>query len=145
MTDVGDPNEFVDSQGVQLTNVTDSKTYIQTLSVQPANLDHSVHFHQLTNDQVEKTFGLTNASFDVLMMVTTTELGELITLSAPVQAQLTTKTWKIDLIDQSGGAGGTTTLEGTAVISSLKVIDDGIGSVTVQFTLDFVSEEFINP
>ena len=83
-TRVGDESGFVDTQGLEVENTTDGLIYDQVLSVSPANADHNMNFHQLTNDTVDKTFSLTNAAFDVVMMVTQPELTALLNLSVPI-------------------------------------------------------------
>ncbi len=135
---VGDESGFVDTQGLQVENVTDGLIYEQVLSVTPANVDHSMNFHQLTNDSVDKTFGLTNASFEVVMMVTQPELELLLNLTIPVSAQLPSRVWSVSLSDQSDR---TTILSGEAVVKNIKILDTGLGSVQISFSLEFTSRQ----
>lgn len=131
---VGDESGFVDTQGIQIENITDALIYEQVLSVSPANIDHTMSFHQLTNDTVEKLFGLTDAAFEVIMMVTQPELNVLLTLSLPTTAQLTEKEWAVHLTDQSNR---TTLVSGDAVIRNLRILDTGLGSVQLSLSLEF--------
>lgn len=137
---VGDESGFVDTQGLEVENVTDGLIYDQVLSVSPADADHNMNFHQLTNDTVDKTFSLTNAAFDVIMMVTQPELAALVNLAIPVQAQLAIKNWAVSITDQSNR---TTILSGDAAMKEFKIIDTGLGAVQLQIRLEFVSGQNI--
>jgi len=135
---VGEQSGFVDTQGIEVENVTDGLIYEQVLSVTPANIDHSMNFHQLTNDAVEKTFALTNAAFDVVMMVTIPELPLLLNLTIPVVAQLPNRNWSVSLTDQSNR---TTILSGDAIVKNIRILDTGLGSVQISFSLEFISQQ----
>lgn len=139
-TRVGDESGFVDTQGLEVENVTDGLIYDQVLSVSPADADHNMNFHQLTNDTVDKTFSLTNAAFDVVMMVTQPELAALVNLAIPVQAQLAIKNWAVSITDQSNR---TTILSGDAAMKEFKILDTGLGAVQLQIRLEFVSGQNI--
>lgn len=136
----GDESGFIDTQGIEVENVTDEIIYEQVLSVTPANVDHSMNFHQLTNDSVDKTFGLTNAAFDVVMMATQPELQLLLNLTIPVLAQLPSRLWSVSLTDQSNR---TTVLSGDAIVKNIKILDTGLGSVQISFSLEFTSRQEI--
>lgn len=139
-TPTGTSDGFVDTQGFQLKlkNVNDDDTisFTQVLSLTPAKIEHSVDFNQLTNDTVEKLFGLTDAAFDVKMMVTQPEINLLLGLALPVNAELPSRFWTVTLTDVSGGS---TDIEGDAFVSKLDIIDPGVGFATLEMTLDFVS------
>jgi len=135
-TRVGDESGFVDTQGLEVEQTTDGLIYDQVLSVTPADVDHNMNFHQLTNDTVDKTFSLTNAAFAIVMMVTQPELNDLLNLVIPVQAQLTTKGWEIRITDQSNR---TTVISGTAGMKDLKFLDTGLGAVQLSFRLEFLN------
>ena len=83
-TRVGDESGFIDTQGLEVENKTDGLIYDQVLSVSPADADHNMNFHQLTNDTVDKTFSLTNVAFDIVMMATQPELTGLFNLAIPI-------------------------------------------------------------
>jgi len=135
-TRVGDEAGFVDTQGLEVEQTTDGLIYDQVLSVSPADADHNMNFHQLTNDTVDKTFSLTNAAFDIVMMVTQPELNDLLNLALPVQAELTTKDWAVRITDQSNR---TTVLSGVAAMKELKILDTGLGAVQIQIRLEFLN------
>ena len=137
-TRVGGESGFVDTQGLQVENTTDGLIYEQVLSVSPANADHNMNFHQLTNDTVDKTFSLTNAAFDIVMMVTQPELGVLLNLAIPVQAQLAIRNWAVSMTDQSNR---TTILSGDAAMKEFKILDTGLGEVQLEIRLEFVSSQ----
>ena len=141
MTNVGSPDNFIDTQGVVLENITDSLIYDQSLSIVPAEITHSMDFNQLTNDTVEKLFGLTDAAFEVEMMVTQPELSDLIALSLQINAKLATRFWSVSITSVSGN---TTVIDGTAAISKLSIVDPGVGFATIELTLDFVTTATIS-
>ena len=136
MSEVGSPNNFVDTQGVVLENLTDGLIYDQSLSIVPAEITHSMDFNQLTNDNVEKLFGLTDAAFEVEMMVTQPELLALFNLTTPVGAQLPSREWEIRMTDVSNN---TSKVSGSAILNELRINDDGISFMTLRFKLEFVS------
>ncbi len=137
---VGDEDGFIDTQGLELEQTTDGLIYSQVLSVTPADIDHNMFFHQLTNDTVDKTFSLTNPAFDVVMMATQPELAGLFNLAVPINARLPEKVWEIRITDQSNR---TTVLEGTAVLKTIKILDTGLGSVELSLRLEFLNREEI--
>jgi hypothetical protein len=136
MSDVGSPDNFIDTQGVVLENVTEGNIYDQVISIAPIEATHSMDFNQLTNDTVEKLFGLTNASFEVEMMATQPEILGLFNLTTPIGAQIPSNEWEIRLTDVSNN---TTTVSGTAILNEFRIIDDGISFMTIRFKLEFVS------
>jgi len=137
---VGEEAGFIDTQGIELENTTDGLIYDQVLSVTPADIDHNMFFHQLTNDTVDKTFSLTNPAFDVVMMATQPELAVLFNLSIPIEARLPEKKWEVRLTDQSNR---TSILSGTAVLKNLKIMDTGLGSVELSLRLEFLNRQDI--
>jgi len=137
---VGDEAGFIDTQGLEVENTSDGLIYEQALSVTPADIDHNMFFHQLTNDTVDKTFSLTNPAFDVVMMATQPELAGLFNLTIPINARLPEKEWEVRLTDQSNR---TTVLEGTAVLKTIKILDTGLGSVQLSLRLEFLNREAI--
>jgi len=145
-TIVGEPEEFVDTQGFAVMfeepdPSTDTTEYRQVLSVIPAQIKHNVDFNSLTSDAVEKLFSLTDAAFEIIMMVTQPELANLITLSLQVNAQLPTRFWSVTLTSVSGNS---TVIDGTAAVSKLSIIDPGVGFATIELTLDFVTTATIS-
>ena len=136
MSDVGFPANFIDTQGIFLENQTDSLIYDQVLSMTPVNISHSMELNQLTNDTVEKLFGLTDAVLAVEMLATQPELLALFQLTVPTDAKLPSRVWKATLADVSNN---TQTITGTATLTDLEVIDDGVSFATLKFNLEFFS------
>lgn len=137
-TRVGDESGFIDTQGLEVENKTDGLIYDQVLSVSPADADHNMNFHQLTNDTVDKTFSLTNVAFDVVMMATQPELAALLNLTVVVVSELPQRNWEVRITDQSNR---TTTLSGDAIIKNLKIIDVGLGAVQIEIRLEFINRQ----
>ena len=140
-TPIGKPDSFVDTQGFKLLvkdvdPSDDTQSFTQVLSLVPAKIQHSVDFNQLTNDTVDKVFGLTDASFEVKLMLTQQEIAFLLSLSLPTDAQLEVREWTIQITDVSKR---TTDIVGDAAMSKFDIIDPGVGLATAEFTLDFVS------
>ncbi len=140
MSQVGEAAGYIDTQGLVLTNVSDAKEYVKVLTIAPANIEHTRHFHQLTNDTVEKTFGMTDASFEITMLATQPELADLFNLTIVTTATIPVKNWQIAMTDQSNR---TTLLDGNASMSNLRVQDKGVGFLELAFRLDFISEEIV--
>jgi len=136
MSDVGSPDNFIDTQGIALENQTDSLIYDQILSITPVNISNSVEINQLTNDTVEKLFGLTDAVIEVEMMATQPELLALFQLTLPSGAKLPSKIWQARLADVSNNIQ---TITGTASLTNLEIIDDGVSFATLKFNLEFFS------
>jgi len=141
MSDVGSPDNFIDTQGISLENQTDGDIYDQILSMTPANISNSVEINQLTNDTVEKLFGLTDAVIAVEMMATNPEVLALLELTLPSGAQLPSRIWKASLADVSNNIQ---TITGTATLTDLEIIDDGISFATLKFNLEFFSGSTIS-
>ena len=141
MSDVGFPQNFIDTQGISLENQTDGDIYDQILSMTPVNISNSMELNQLTNDTVEKLFGLTDAIIEVEMMATQPELLDLFQLTLPTGAQLPSKIWKASLADVSNNIQ---TITGTASLTNLEIIDDGISFATLKFKLEFFSGSTIS-
>jgi len=136
MTNVGSPENFIDTQGVTLENQTDGLVYDQVLSMTPVNISHSMELNQLTNDTVEKLFGLTDAVLAVEMLATQPELLALFQLTVPTDAKLPSRVWRARLADVSNNFQ---TVTGTATLTDLEVIDDGVSFATLKFNLEFFS------
>jgi hypothetical protein len=134
---VGVEANFVDTQGLTLENVTDGLIYDQVLTLDAIDILHSVKFHQLTNDTVEKILSLSDSSVGVTMLVTQPELALLVNLSTQTAAQSPERNWNVNITDQSTN---TTTLGGIAKISEFKIIDSGVGLATIKMTLDFITD-----
>jgi len=129
-------NQFADTQDVKVENVTDGKVYKQTLSANPIEVMHAVEMNRLRDNRVEKLFDLTDAKWEVRMIMTEPDFNALFTLSIPVSGVLPTKEWKITMTSQSGTS---VNMKGDASLSMLRVIDTGVGIVEVVIQLDFSS------
>jgi len=133
----GSPDNFLDTQGLVIENVTDGIIYQQALTINAIDIEHAMHFHQLTNDCVEKLFSRTNAQIEVTMMVTVPQLQALFSLATQTAAENPSRTWRATLTDVSGT---TQIFEGLAIISQFNIVDPGVGFATIFLRLDFVSE-----
>lgn len=136
-SNVGVEANFVDTQGLTLENVTDGLIYDQVLTLDAIDILHSVKFHQLTNDTVEKILSLTDAQIGVTMLVTEPELALLVNLATQTAAQSPQREWTVHITDQSNN---TTDLGGIAKISEFKIVDAGVGLSTIKMTLDFITD-----
>ena len=136
-SNVGVEANFVDTQGLTLENVTDGLIYNQVLTLDAIDILHSVKFHQLTNDTVEKLFSLADAQVGVTMLVTQPELALLVNLSTQTAAQSPQRNWNVNITDQSNN---TTVLGGIAIISEFKIVDSGVGLSTIKMTLDYITD-----
>ena len=146
-TPVGERKDWVDTQGFALRvkepdPSTDTTEYRHVLSLVPAKISHTVDFNQLTDDTVEKLFSLTDAKFEVVMMLDEVLLPSLLQLTLPVNAQITTRQWTVIMTSDDGG---TAQIQGQAAVSDLNVLDAGVGYATVEFALDFVSAAAVSP
>ncbi len=129
-------NQFVDTQDVQVENVTDSKIYKQVMSANPVEVMHAVEMNRLRDNRVEKLFDLTDAKWEIRMIMTEPDFNALFTLSIPVSGILPTKEWKITMTSQSGTS---VNIKGDASLSMLRVMDTGVGVVEIVIQLDFSS------
>jgi len=129
-------NQFVDTQDVKIENVTDGKVYKQSLAANPVEVMHTVEMNRLRDNRVEKLFDLTDAKWQVRMLVTEPDFKALFTLSIPVSGVLPTKEWKITMTSQSGTS---VNIKGDASLSMLRVIDTGVGVVEIIIELEFSS------
>ena len=132
MGDVGFQQNFVDTQNVRLSNLNTSTTYIQITDL-IMDIDYSMSHHQLTNDEAENVYSLIKGSVYGHMVVTTTEWTDLISLVTDVNGIRQNDIWTVEWIDQSDNEK-TTAFDAT--LSTLRMIDSGIGAVKVFFRLD---------
>jgi len=129
-------NQFVDTQDVRVENVTDGKIYKQAMSANPLEVMHAVEMNRLRDGRVEKLFDLTDAKWEIRMIMTEPDFNELFTLSIPVSSVLPIKEWKITFTSQSGTS---VNIKGDASLSMLRVVDTGVGVVETVIQLDFSS------
>ena len=124
--------EFIDTQDVQLTNVSDGVTYDQLENVRISR-KHVTSFHQLTSDEVDKNFSLTDIMIEGDIIATSSELALLKTLSTMVNAQLPIRNYTVLFTDQSGTP---TSYNGDGFLSIFDPVDSGEGALTWHFVLE---------
>jgi len=132
MVDVGSSDNFVDTQDVSLTNVTDSLTYLQLTDVIP-NITSTVTKHQLTDDTINNVFSLRLHSIQGNMVLTTPQLAALVILTIDVNGVRPLKIWSVSFTDASGLS---TTMSFQAQLKDLRPIDDGSDVVRMFFRLE---------
>lgn len=131
----GVQGDFIDTQDVALTNVSDGITYTQLENVRISKI-HNKSFHQLSDDTVDKNFSLADAIIEGDIIATSQELGLLKTLSRMVNAQLPIRDWQVTYIDQSQVITG---FVGEGFLAMFEPIDSGEGAVTWHFVLQMRS------
>jgi len=132
MSDVGVPANFVDTQDVSLTNVTNSLTYLQLTNVL-FDIDSNVEKNQLTDDTIENVYSLRMNSIQGEMLVTTPQWAALVVLTVDVAGVRPGRLWEVSWTDASGD-NVTTTFFGQ--IKTLRPIDSGIGFVSLFFRIE---------
>ena len=131
MVDVGIPENFVDTQDVSLTNLTDSNTYVQLTDV-TFDIDSTVEKNQLTNDTVDNVFSLYMNFIQGNMVITTSEWADLVTLTADVNGIRPVKIWQVSWTDATGSTKSTSF---NGQLQTLRPIDTGLGSVALFFKI----------
>ena len=132
MVDVGVQANFVDTQQITLTNLTDSLTYIQITDFE-TNIDSNVTKHHLTDDTVDNVFDLYDNYIQGNMWATNPQWAALVTLTVDVAGVRPSKIWQVSETDQSS-SNVTTSIVGQ--IKTLKKIDTGIGAVKLFFRIE---------
>lgn len=128
---------FVDTQNVSLTNNTDVVTYTQATNIRwqtnPGKLTRRIR----TDGVFENLWQPRMPSFEADIMVTEPQLAGLIALTLQSNNQLPIKSWSITMTDNSSNS---TTITGSAQLSSFNFVDPGIGSTTYHIRLEFIEE-----
>lgn len=132
MSDVGVPANFVDTQDVSLTNVTNSLTYLQLTNVL-FDIDSNIEKNQLTDDTIENVYSLRMNSIQGEMIVTTPQWAALVVLTVDSAGVRPGRLWEVSWTDASG-TNVTTTFFGQ--IKTLRPIDSGIGFVSLFFRIE---------
>ena len=132
MVDAGLQANFVDTQQITLTNITDSLTYIQITDFE-TNIDSNVIKHHLTDDIVDNVFGLYGNYIQGNMWATTPQWAALVTLTKDVSGIRPVKVWQVLETDQSTNPI-TTSINGQ--LKTLRKIDTGIGAVKLFFRIE---------
>ena len=134
---VGLFESFVDTQDVELNNLTDGKIYTQVKTIIPFELKHDITIHETCTGFMEKLTTLDNVSLECRAILTETELPALMTLSLQVSSKLLVKNWRVTFTSFSNLAASIT---GKAKMFNFKILDRGIDVVMVEFTLEFESD-----
>ena len=132
MANAGSPNNFVDTQDISLTNVTDSLTYIQLTDV-ITDISSTVTKHHLTDDTIDNVFSLRLNSIQGNMVLTTSELAALVVLTVDVSGVRPVKVWSVAFTDRSSS---TKTISFNGQLKDLRPIDDGSDAVRMFFRLE---------
>lgn len=123
--------EFIDTQDVTLTNISDGVTYDQLENVR-VSTRHVTSFHQLSDDTVDKNFSLADVTIEGDIIATSSEFALLKTLSTMVNAQLPIRNYTVLFTDQSGTP---TSYNGDGFLAVFEPVDSGDGSLTWHFVL----------
>ncbi len=132
MADVGLPANYVDTQDVNLTNVSDSLTYRQLLGIR-LEITRTVTKRYLTDDRIENLTSMRQISMTGDMILTQPEVAALIVLTGTGAAAPVSKLWKIDYVDASNN-NVNMTINGQLI--TFEPNDDGLGVVTANFRLE---------
>ena len=128
MADVGLEKNLVNSQDVELTNVGDSKTYIQLMNVE-MDIDRKVTKHQLTNDTVQNVYSLFMNGMQGNIALTTPQVADWTTLAT----SLATKEWQVKFFDSNNQS---VSISFDAEVKTFRPIDDGETDATHFFRLE---------
>jgi hypothetical protein len=128
-------DDFVDTQNINLRNVTDNVTYTQATQIS-ADFEANLTRRQLTNNQFENLWDLLHGTYEAEVMLTQSEVSDLILLMTQTNNQPPTKTWRIIMVSDDNQS---IIIEGIAQLGKLKFIDSGEGSMIYALRLDFAS------
>jgi len=132
MVNVGVPANFVDTQDVNLTNLSDAKTYKQLTNV-TLSISRTVHKHFLTDDTIENLASMRHISMSGKMVLTNPQVADLITLTGTGSAAPVSKVWSIAYVDSSNT---TKTLSINGQLMVFDIIDTGISVTTANFSIE---------
>lgn len=130
-------SEFVDTQDVELENITDGIIYTQVKTILPFEVSHQITEHNTCTGFVEKLTTLDNVKLDCRAILTEPDLPALMTLSLVVNSKLPLKLWIVSLRSFSNL---TNLISGDAKMFNFKILDRGADVVLVEFTLEFESD-----
>ncbi len=132
MVDAGVEANYVDTQDVNLTNLTDSLTYKQVTNVKLL-ISRTLTKHFLTDDKIDNLGSMRHISMEGEMILTNPQVAALIALTGTGAAAPVSKVWEINYVDRSN------TSESIAINGQLfdfNIIDSGISVVTAHFRLE---------
>jgi len=132
MVNVGVPANFVDTQDVNLTNLSDSKTYKQLTNV-TLSITRTVHKHFLTDDTIDNLASMRHISMSGKMVVTNPEVADLVALTGTTAAAPVSKVWNITYADSSGT---TNIISINGQLMVFDIIDTGSAVTTANFSLE---------
>ncbi len=130
-------SEFVDTQNVIVTNVSDGITYRQAMTVLPFGIRHEIVEHHLTTEYIEKLSSLDSVSVPITAILTQPDLKPLMQLALVINAKIQVKTWKINFVDFKDNARD---ISGKAKMFDFNILDKGEDIVTVAWRLEFESD-----
>lgn len=130
-------SEFVDTQDVELENITDGIIYTQVKTILPFEVSHQITEHNTCTGFVEKLTTLDNVRLDCRAILSEPDLPALMTLSLVVNSKLPLKLWIVSLRSFSNL---TNLISGDAKMFNFKILDRGADVVLVEFTLEFESD-----
>ncbi len=138
MSAVGVEKNFVDTQGVSLTNIEDNLKFTQLTNVD-FQIDHNVTKHQLTDDTVDNVFSLYVNYIECNITLTTPEMAALVALTVDVNGVKPVRDWTLTLNDSDNQ---TINISLNGQIKTLRIIDSGISVVKLFIRIE--GDEFLN-
>jgi len=132
MVNVGDQDNFVDTQNSILNNISDSLTYDQLTDL-ILDINSNVTKHQLTDDTIDNVFSLYMNSLEGNMWITNPEWAALLALTVETNGVRPSKGWTLTWTDQSNNI---VTTAFNAQMKTLRPIDKGIGVLQLFFRLE---------
>ena len=116
MVDVGELQEFVNSQHVALTNATAAETYKQMYNT-IVDITSEVTIHQLTNSTLDKLFDIRDFAIEGDIMVTQPEIPTFVALTLQTDNLPPVNSWNISFTDE---LGNTSTLDSSFRLATLQ-------------------------
>ena len=129
---------FVDTQGVSLTNIEDNIVLTQMTDVD-FQIDHNVTKHQLTDDTVDNVFSLYVNYISCNVVLTTPEMIALGKLTVDINGVKPVRDWTLKLNDSNNE---TIDISLNGQIKTLRIVDSGISMV--KYFLRIEGDEFLN-
>lgn len=128
MADVGLTSDFVDTQDVSLTNVTDNLTYKKLTDV-ILDMNKNLEKNQLTDNTVDNLYSLFMNGIEGNIRLTTLELDAWTALFISSE----TKVWQVSYTDADND---TKSISFNAEVKTFRLIDFGLGWVNQFFRLE---------
>ena len=128
-------DDFIDTQNVNIRNVTDNVTYSQATQIS-AEFESELTRRQLTNNEFENLWDLLHGTYEAEIMVTQPQVADLILLIKQTNNQPPTKVWRIIMVSDSNQQ---VIIQGSAQLGKLRFVDNNEASMTYSIRLDFSS------